>query len=50
VKQEACHQDNLEYFNKDIRTHKVAECVVPGTVVVAQDAEVGAGMEQQEDH
>ena len=48
VEQEDAEQHDFEHLDDDVGTHEVAEDVVPCAAVVAQDAEVGAGVEQQE--
>jgi hypothetical protein len=43
-------QTDLHYLHKPVGTHKMAECGVPGTIVVPQYEEVGCHVEQQEYH
>ena len=49
VEQQGTEQHDLEGFHDIVGAHEVAEGVVPCATVVAQNAEVGTGMEQQED-
>ena len=49
MEQQGSEQNDLKDFDDLVGAHEVAEGVVPGTAIVAQDAQVGTGMEQQED-
>ena len=49
VEQDSSYQHHLEHLDNIIRAHKVAKSSVPCTVVMTQYAQVGTGMEQQED-
>lgn len=42
-------QHYLKDLHDVVGAHEMAECAVPGTVVVPQDKQVGTGVEQQED-
>ena len=49
VEQQGGQQNDFKDFHDIIGAHEVAEGVVPSAAVIAQDAKVGRGMEQQED-
>ena len=48
MQQQGAEQHDFEGFHDIVGAHEVAEGVVPCATVVAQNAEVGAGVEQQE--
>ena len=48
MEQQCPKQHNLKGFHDMVADHEIAESVVPSTAVVAQNAEVGAGVEKQE--
>ena len=49
VQSNETEQHYLKDLHNVVGAHEMAERAVPGTVVVPQDAEVGTGVEQQED-
>ena len=49
VEQKHAQQDDFKRFDDVVGAHEIAKSIVPFTAVVAKDAEVGAGVEQQED-
>ena len=49
VEQQSSEKDDLKDLHDVVGAHEVAESVVPCTAVVTQNAEIGAGMKQQEE-
>jgi len=50
VKNETCHQENLENLDNVIRPHKVGRIGEPLAAVVPEEAQVNTQMNNQKDH